>query len=136
MEKLQKKLLKKLNHMGNSIIDIIIRIQNGYMSGKPSITSPHSIYKEDVLKKLKQLSYIKDYIVEGEVIKNMTVELLYPDNSPAITGIKIVSTPGKRMYVSYKKLKPIVNNYGFSILSTSKGIMTNQEARKAKLGGE
>jgi len=53
MEKLQKKLLKKLNHMGNSIIDIIIRIQNGYMSGKPSITSPHSIYKEDVLKKLK-----------------------------------------------------------------------------------
>lgn len=122
--------------MENSIIDLIIRIKNGYMAKKESIVSPHSKYKETILKKLLSLKSIKSYKVSGETKKNILIDLSYEEDKPAINEVKIYSKPGMRLYVSYKNLKPILSGFGYSILSTSKGIMTNQEAKKAKLGGE
>ena len=122
--------------MENSIIDLIIRIKNGYLSRKETIVSPFSNFKKLLLIKLKDLGYIKDFQVEGEKIKKLNIELLYKDGQPVLSDIKIVSTPGARKYASYRDLKPVLNNFGFMILSTPKGILTNKEARRVKLGGE
>jgi small subunit ribosomal protein S8 len=122
--------------MENSIIDLVIRIKNGYMAKKPVILSPHSKYKEAVLEKLKKLNFIEGYKVEGDIKKNITINLKYEEGVPAITDIKVFSKPGMRLYVSYKNLKPVLSGFGYSVLSTSKGIMTDREAKKAKLGGE
>ena len=122
--------------MENSIIDLIIRIKNGYMAKKETIESPHSKYKETILKKLMSLKFIKNYTVKGEIKKNIIINLSYEEGNPAITDVKIYSKPGMRLYISYKNLKPVLSGFGYSILSTSKGIMTDREAKKAKLGGE
>ncbi|KKP36314.1 MAG: 30S ribosomal protein S8 [Candidatus Roizmanbacteria bacterium GW2011_GWA2_32_13] len=122
--------------MENSIIDLIIRIKNGYMAKKETIESPCSKYREAVLKKLVNLKFIKSYEVKGEIKKNMTIDLAYEEDKPAISNVKIYSKPGMRLYISYKNLKPVLSGFGYSILSTSKGIMTDREAKKAKLGGE
>jgi small subunit ribosomal protein S8 len=123
--------------MGNPIIDLIIRIKNGYMSRRETIDTPYSKMREEVVKKLKQLKFIEDYTVEGQdVSKKMVIELAYENDMPVLTDVKIFSKPGRRHYVSYRDLKPVLNNLGYSILSTPQGIMTNHEARKNKLGGE
>ena len=122
--------------MDNSIIDVVIRIQNGYLVGKETITSPHSKFKEEVVKKLKQIGFVVAYEVKGELIKTLEIELAYPEGKAALMGTKLFSRPGKRVYVSYKELKPVVSGIGYAIISTPKGIMTNKEARKAKQGGE
>ena len=122
--------------MENSIIDLIIRIKNGYMAKKETIESPCSKYKVAVLNKLVSLKFIKGYEVKGEIKKSMTIDLAYEEDKPAISDVKIYSKPGMRLYISYKNLKPVLSGFGYSILSTSKGIMTDREAKKAKLGGE
>lgn len=122
--------------MNDPIIDLIIRIKNAYMTKNETLKSPHSSYREAVLKKLVDLKYIKSYSVEGDVIKTIEIELSYLKGVPALTDVKIVSKPGKREYVSYKDLKSVMNGMGVSFLSTPKGILTNREARKEKLGGE
>lgn len=122
--------------MENSIIDLVIRIKNGYMARKEIITSPYSTYKEAILKKLLGLKFIESYEVEGEIKKNMTIHLKYEEGNPVISDVKIFSKPGMRLYISYKNLKPVLSGFGYSVLSTSKGIMTDREAKKAKLGGE
>lgn len=107
------------------------------MAHRDTIDTPHSGFKEEIVKKLLALKYIKSYTVSEEKIKKtMTIELLYHENVASLTDVRIFSTPGRRYYVSYKDLKPVLSGYGFSILSTPKGIMTNIEARKLKLGGE
>ena len=122
--------------MESSIIDLIIRIQNGYLAGKEIITSPYSKFKEEVLKKLITLGFVKGYEVEGEIIKSISIELIYTEGKPALMGVKLFSKPGKRIYTSYKNLKPVMSGIGYAIVSTPQGLKTNKEARKEKLGGE
>jgi len=122
--------------MNDPIIDMIIRIKNGYMTKNESVEVPHSKYREAVLQKLQDAKYIKGFSTEGETIKTITIELAYVNNEPALTDIKIVSKPGKRVYVAYTDLKSVMSGMGCSFLSTPKGIMTNRDARKNKLGGE
>ncbi|MCX7955727.1 MAG: 30S ribosomal protein S8 [Patescibacteria group bacterium] len=123
--------------MENSIIDLIIRIKNGYMSQKEEVSSFYSKFKEELIKKLKELKYIKDYSIEEKnKIKIIIIKLNYIENNPVLTDVKIFSKPGRRYYVSYKDLKPVMNGYGYSIISTSKGIMTDKEAKIKKIGGE
>ena len=122
--------------MHNSIIDLIIRIKNGYMARKESVESPYSNFKEAILKKLAALKFIKSYSVSGEIKKNFTIELLYQEGVPAITDVEIFSKPGRRYYITNKKLKPVLSGFGFSLLSKSKGILTNKEAQKERIGGE
>ena len=137
MVKLQRKLHKQHKNMENSIIDLIIRIKNGYMAKRDIIVSPYSNYKGEVLKKLLALKYIKGYKVEEKNNKkHVVIELLYKDEVPVLTDIKLFSKPGQRIYISYSKLKNVMGGFGVSILSTSKGILTNRQARKQMVGGE
>src|SRR3989338_2300028 len=119
--------------MNNSVIDLIIRIKNGYMARKENVEITYSKFNLEVLQKLEKLGYIRNFkSKEGKI----QVELIYIDRKPVITDIQIFSKPGRRFYVSYKDLKQIMGGLGYSLLSTSKGILSNKEARKIKVGGE
>lgn len=122
--------------MENPAIDLIIRVKNGYMARKEVIESPYSRMREEILKKLTELKFVKSYKITGDKPKKIIIELLYENTAPVFSDVKIYSRPGSRYYVSYRDLKPILSGYGFSFISTSKGILTNKEARKQKLGGE
>lgn len=122
--------------MENSINDLIIRIKNGYLARKNNVTSPYSKFKEAVLKKLQELKFIRSYELDKENFNQITIELLYYENQPAMTDVRIFSKPGSRYYVSYRDLKPVMSGFGFSIISTPSGIVSNKEARAKKLGGE
>lgn len=122
--------------MNDPIIDLVISIKNGYMARKDAVVVNHSKYKQVVVEKLKELGFVKNVTVEGDVIKKITVELQYSNGSPSLTDVQLHSKPGARMYVAYRKLKPVLGGIGYSFLSTSKGIMTDKESKKAKLGGE
>jgi small subunit ribosomal protein S8 len=122
--------------MGSSYIDFIIRLKNGYLAGKEEIVSPYSRLNEMIAKKLVSLGYIKSAEVQGEVRKNLIIKLLYKDKKPIFTDVKIFSKPGRRYYVSYRDLKPVLSGLGNSIISTSKGLLTDKEAKKLKVGGE
>ena len=120
----------------NPIIELIINIKNGYMSRKETVSMPHSKYKQVVAEKLKELGFIGDILVDGKVKKTMKIQLKYTEGEPVITGVQIHSKAGKREYSTYKKLKKVLGGMGCSFLSTPKGILTDREAKKAKLGGE
>ncbi len=119
-----------------SVIDLIIRIKNGYMAKREQIVSPYSKYRESVVRKLKELGYITDYTVEGEKIKHILVNLRYDEGVPALTDVRVFSTPGRRMYKPYKEVKSVKGGMGHAIISSSKGIVTDREAKKAQVGGE
>jgi len=122
--------------MTHPIIDTIIQIKNGYMAQKEEIELPHSRFKEDVLKKLIKLGFIENCKTQGKIKKKIIIKLKYDNGIPAFNDVKIFSKPGRRWYVSYKELKPVMGRLGCSILSTSKGILTGDEAKKEKIGGE
>ncbi len=122
--------------MNYSIGDLIIRIKNGYMSHKETILSPHSKFRVEILTKLKNLGYIKDFEVTKDKNKRIIIDLSYVDSVGAMTDVKIFSTPGRRLYSTVKKIKPVLGGLGVGIVSTSKGILTDKEAKKQKIGGE
>ncbi len=122
--------------MSSSIIDLIIRIKNGYAARRENISSPYSTYREEIIKKLVALGYVKQYTVSGEVVKEIDIELSYDGGNPAVTDVRLFSKPGRRWYTGSKKLKPVLGGLGVGILSTPQGIMTNKEARQKHIGGE
>lgn len=123
--------------MNNTIIDLIIRIKNGYIANRQRIESPYSKMREEVLKKLTALKFVASYKIEkDDVFKKIVIELNYQDGIPALTDVKIYSKPGRRWYVPVKKIQRVFGGLGASILSTPKGILTNKEAVKEKTGGE
>ncbi len=123
--------------MNNSIIDLIIRIKNGYLAKKELISSPHSNFKESVVSKLQKLGYVRSFKVgkEGNK-KDMILELVYDDGVPALTDVKVFSRPGRRWYINTNDLKPVLGGLGHAVLSTPKGILTSMEAKKEQVGGE
>lgn len=122
--------------MLNSDIDMIIRIKNGYMARKETVEVNFSKLNREILKKMKELGLIKDFKEEGEKIKKIIVYLNYIDKSPAFSEVKIFSRPGRRWYTSYKKITPVLGGLGVAFISTSKGLLTDKEARRLKVGGE
>lgn len=123
--------------MTSTIIDLIIRIKNGYLAGKNDIQGSYSRLNENVLALLKKESYIKDFsVVEVDKKKDITIQLLYNDNKPAVTGIKILSKPGRRTYRRLKDMRPVLGGLGIAIISTSQGVITDKQARENKKGGE
>jgi small subunit ribosomal protein S8 len=122
--------------MNSPYIDMIIRIKNSYLSRRESVTVNFSNLNHEILKKMKSLQLIKDFKIEGDKVKRIVISLNYIDRSPAITEVKIYSKPGRRWYCSYKEIKPVVGGLGFSFISTPKGILTDKEARRLKVGGE
>ena len=123
--------------MTDPIADLLTRIRNGQQIKKSKIACPASKTKVSILKVLKEEGFIRDYeIVENEKRKNIEISLKYHYGEPVIKEITRVSKPGMRVYSSVKNMPVYKNNMGVSILSTSKGIMTNFSAKEANIGGE
>lgn len=119
-----------------SIADLIIRLKNGYHASKPSVEARYSGFAMAVLEKLKNLGFIEDYKVTDDK-RAISVKLQYDEEHVSrFTDVEVVSRPGQRRYVGSQDLKPVLSGFGYSILSTPKGIMTNVEAKKANMGGE
>ena len=123
--------------MTDPISDLLTRIRNGQMVKKPKIVCPASKLKAAILKVLQDEGYIRGFEVsENEKGKLLEISLKYFDGKPVIKEISRVSKPGMRVYSSVKAMPTYKNNMGITILSTSKGVMTNFAAKNANLGGE
>ena len=118
--------------------DMITRIRNGQMRQMPIVDIPASVYREKILYILKKEGFISDYkIIKKDKNKNIIeVNLKYNEGFPVIREIKRISKPGRRIYASAKSIPKIQNGLGISIVSTSKGVMSDTEARKQNIGGE
>ncbi len=123
--------------MNSLFIDLIIRIKNGYLARKEIINAQFSKMNMAILKKLKEFDFVKDFRVKQEGNKRIIeINLNYSHEKNFFTDVKIYSKPGRRWYVSYKELKTTIRGMGISILSTSKGILTDKESKKLRIGGE
>ena len=124
--------------MQDPIADLLTRLRNGYMIKKEKISIPGSKIKQSILKVLLQEGYIENYIMEQlENNKSeLTVYLKYYKGKSVINKIARVSKPGLRIYLGKDKLPRILGGLGISIVSTSKGIISNIEAKKLGYGGE
>ena len=121
------------------IADMLTRIRNGLNAGHETVVIPASKMKVEIARILKQEGYINNYKVEGETAKDkvITVELKYgPDNQKVISGLKRISKPGLKVYARKDAVPRVLNGLGTAIISTSKGLMTDRDARKANIGGE
>ena len=123
--------------MTDPISDLLTRIRNGQMVRKSKVVCPASKLKVSILKVLQEEGYIRGYeFSENEKGKELEISLKYFDGKPVIKEISRVSKPGMRVYSSVKTMPSFKNNMGITILSTSKGVMTNFAAQSANLGGE
>jgi len=118
--------------------DLLTRIRNASAAKHASLTLPSSRLKIEVLKVLKEEGYIGDFTVtDTKPQAEVTVQLKYgSDRSPVIVGIKRVSRPGLRRYVGHQDIPRVLGGMGVAILSTSRGVMSDGEARRQKVGGE
>lgn len=124
--------------MTDPISDFLTRVRNALKAGKKSVDMPSSIFKESISDILKKTSFIEDFkILENEKkFKMLSIRLKYSNGESVILGLKRISRPGIRRYVKYEDLPRVRNGLGIAIVSTSKGLMTDKEARKLKVGGE
>ena len=122
----------------DTIADMLTTIRNGLLVQKEKVQTPFSKIKSNVLKVLTEEGYIKDYkiINETKAIKKIEIVLSYINGHPSIKKISKVSKPGRKVYTKIKTLPSYYNGYGVTIVSTSKGIMTDKKARRSNLGGE
>ena len=119
------------------IADMLTRIRNANQQRHESVVVPCSKLKVELAEILKNEGFIKEYKVEGEgVIKNIVITLKYKGNERVITGLKRISKSGLRVYAKADEIPRVLNGLGIAIISTSKGLMTDKEAREAGLGGE
>ena len=120
------------------IADLLTRIRNAARAKHPRLDLPSSKLKIEVARILKDEGYLANYKVVDEKGKKMLrVFLRYtPDRRSVITNLRRVSRPGSRRYVGKTGIRPVVGGMGISILSTPRGVMTGQAARKEGLGGE
>ena len=118
--------------------DFIIRLKNATDVGKKSVSVPFSKMKHAIALTLKKCGYIGTIEEVGSGVKKMlTVELLYGiDGRPKIQGVKRVSKPGRRLYAPVSKIHPVKYGRGLMVLTTPKGILTDIEARRDRVGGE
>lgn len=121
----------------DQIADLITRIRNAIMIGKNEIRVPVSKLKVAVTEGLKNAGYLTDYEVEEGTPRGTLHIIINEDGMPAkINEITKVSKPGRRVYVSTNEIPVVKSGRGLVLISTSKGIMTGREAKKARLGGE
>jgi small subunit ribosomal protein S8 len=119
------------------IADMLTRIRNAIMVGHSDVLVPSSKIKLAITKILKEEGFIERYeILKGQPAQMIKIRLKYTDDQPAILGLERVSKPSLRVYVEKRQIPRVYGGLGISILSTSKGIMTGQEAWRQHLGGE
>ena len=121
------------------IADMLTRIRNALSAGHETVSIPASKMKVEIARILKQEGFINDYKVEGETAKDKAIEITLkfgPEGQKVITGLKRISKPGLRVYARKGAVPRVLNGLGIAIISTSKGLMTDRDARKENLGGE
>ena len=120
------------------ISDLLTRIRNASMVSKPSVSIPHSNFKFDLAKLLKNEGYISDVKISGDgAQKSIDIDMKYSEEGTSvISGMKRLSKPGQRVYSSFDKLPRNNGGLGTVVVSTSRGLLSDSEARKRKLGGE
>lgn len=123
--------------MTDPIADMIIRIKNALLAGQLSVVVPHSKIKAAIAQILKDEGYVEDAVVEpAKPQGSIVVTLKYTGRTPTITEVRRVSKPGRRVYETAKRIPRALGGYGLTIVSTSKGVMTDTNARKQNIGGE
>ena len=115
---------------------MLTRIRNAGAAQLPAVELPHSRVKESVAKLLVSEGYVTDVTVSGETKKKIKIRLKYNGKKSVIEGLKRVSKPGLRRYVGSTEIPRVRGGLGVAIVSTSEGLLTDQQARKKNLGGE
>jgi len=115
---------------------MLTRIRNANRALLPAIELPHSKMKESIASILKREGYITDFAVEGKLPKKIKLKLKYEGKKSVIEGIRRISTPGLRRYVGATKIPRVRGGLGVAVVSTSEGLMTDNQARKKNIGGE
>ena len=119
------------------IADMLTRIRNANQMRYKEVEVPASKMKNEIARILKAEGFIVDYKVKKNNIQDILVlSLKYVDKERVITGLKRISKPGLRVYVKAEEVPSVLNGLGIAIISTSKGVMTDKEARAKSLGGE
>jgi small subunit ribosomal protein S8 len=119
------------------ISDMLTTIRNGLKARLHSVATPASNLKGEIARVMKEAGYIADFVTTSEFPKQLVITLKYSDKAvPAITEVKRVSKPGLRKFVSVPEIPLVLDGLGLAILSTSKGVMSGKEAKKARIGGE
>lgn len=118
--------------------DFITIIRNASTAGKATCIAPHSKLRAGVAAILKGEGYIKDFREDKDERghKTLVIDLKYVKNKPAIAGIKRESKPGRRIYYGYDEIPRVLEGLGISILTTSRGVLKDRDARSQKIGGE
>ena len=124
--------------ISDPIADMLTRIRNANQMRYTEVEVPASKIKVEIAKILKDEGFIRDYKIEkNDVQDNIVLGLKYGENKElVITGLKRISKPGLRVYAKAEEVPSVLNGLGIAIVSTSKGLMTDRDARKASLGGE
>ena len=124
--------------LSDPIGDMIARIKNAQLRNQKMIKLPSSKFKTKIAEVLKNEGFIIDYKIENKESNtyDLLINLKYNSGSPVISTIERISKPGRRIFSSAQSLPKINNGLGIAIISTPKGVMTDIEARKQKLGGE
>ncbi len=128
--------------VNDPIADMLARIRNAIMRRKESVEMPSSKMLVAIARILKEEGFIQDYeVLEEGSFPRLRIQLKYKREGtrkwiPAITGLRRVSKPSRRVYVGADEIKPVRSGLGIAILSTSQGVMTDKEARKRHIGGE
>ncbi len=123
--------------MSDPIADMLTRIRNAHQTEKVSVAMPSSNLKKAIATVLKDEGYIEDFAVTDEAGKaKLEIKLKYYAGRPVIERLERVSRPGLRIYKGSKDMPKVMNGLGVAIMSTSKGVMTDRNARAAGIGGE
>ena len=118
-------------------IDLLIKIKNAQAVKKDSVKVPASKNDERVLEILTHRKFIDGFEKKGRGVKKiLSVKLKYEDGKGAIQDVKFFSSPSRHLYVGYKDIRPVRSGYGLMVISTPQGLMSGEEAKKAKMGGE
>ena len=119
------------------ISEMLTTIRNGLKARLHSVATPASNVKGEIARVLKEEGYLADVVLTSEFPKQLVLTLKYNEKAvPAITELKRISQPGLRRYAGVDSIPSVLDGMGIAIVSTSKGIMSGEAARKAKLGGE
>lgn len=120
----------------DSISNLIIKLKNAGIVGHEAVTVPFTKMNEAILGKLEKAGYVKSFEKKGKPAKTLDVVLAYADGKSKIEDVKRVSKLSRRVYEKSTNLRPVRRGYGLALISTPKGVLTDSEARKQKVGGE
>lgn len=118
------------------VTDYLIRVKNGNLAGRKTITAPSSKLSISLSELLKRNRLIQDFSVSGDIVKTLTVTLAYDNDFPKISHVDLMSKPARRLYQKHSSLPWGKTKESIIIISTSSGLMTQKEAATKKLGGE